>query len=841
LEARELLTAYPLSFYLDPGASHLSLSGYDSNTERDITPQGNGALVTQYSGRLNSLYDPTAHTLQFLLGGSTLEAANNGSWNPTLSGDDGSQPANYGGYAENDFIVPLEWSHLALRDIGGGLSNATPVSVAGGSIAPAETLNITQGGLAYRYAGVEYIASGSVIVRAMAGNSNAAAGSFQDLGDGSFHISLPINVSFNVPTTGGNYVDLTLSGTLNATASFCTAQVVGGVLTATNAGPAATLTLSHAGSTTTICGASFADNSYSSVVINTGHGHDIVNIEYALTGKPVTVNDGSGSDDVYISPSAQNLNNIQAPVTVHGNHAGTDNLIIDDQNNGGSQTFTLGIDSVARGAASIFYDNLADHVTVNGGNGGNTFNVQALSGSYLSVSLNTGPFNNVINVGSPAGSLDTIQAPLTVNGQGGLNTLNINDQGNPFDRTYTVTSNTVGRQGASTITYSSIQTLTVNSGSSSNDVVNVQSTSASTRVVCHASYTVNVGLAGQTHWINGDLRISDPPVGAFATVNVDDSADSSYRTVTHDTVAITGLNYGRIRGLSQGDILYRYIDANSATVKTGPGGAHVQIQYTEKPVNLIGNPAAPVSLFGSDGANNAWTITSQNAGALSSPRIAGPVTFSGVSNLHGGDGGNSFVFADQAGLTGAIDGGGGTNTLDYTAYSTSVLVDLQTGSATGVFGGVSNIQNVTGGSTGGGPGIYNILVGNGGNVLTGGTGRRNLLIAGGTASTLSGGNDDDILIGGTTAYDTEPGLVSLQAIMDYWSNTADDYGTRVANLLSASGVPLLDSTMVFNNGGGNTLTGNQGGPSELNLFYGLDPALETTDSNPAIGEQFINC
>jgi hypothetical protein len=840
LEARELLTAYPLAFYLDPGTSLLSLSGYDSNTERDISPQGNGALVTQYSGRLNSLYDPAAHTLQFLLSGSTLEASNNGSWNPTLSGDDGSQPANYGAYAEKDFIVPLEWSHLALRDIAGGLSNATPVSVAGGSIAPAETLNITQGGLAYRYAGVEYIASGSVSVRAMASNSNAAAGSFQDLGDGSFHIALPINVSFRV-STGGNYEDLTLSGTLNATASFCTAQVVGGVLTATNAGPAATLTLSHAGSTTTICGVSFADNSYSSVVINTGNGHDIVKIEYTLAGKPVTVNDGSGSDDVYISPLAQNLNNIQGPVTVHGNHAGTDNLIIDDQNNGGSQTFTLGIDSVARGAASIFYDNLANHVTVNGGNGGNTFNVQALSGTYLSVSLNTGPFNNVINVGSPAGSVDTIQAPLAVNGQGGLNTLNVNDQGNPFDRTYTLTSNTVGRQGASTITYSSIQTLRLNSGGSSNDVVNVQSTSASTQLVCHASYTVNVGFAGQTHWINGDLRITDPPIGAFATVIVDDSADSSYRTVTHDTVAITGINYGRIRGLSQGDILYRYIDTNSSTVKTGPGGADVHIQHTEKPVNLIGNPAAPVSLFGSDGANNAWTITSQNAGTLGSPFIAGPVTFGGVSNLHGGDGDNTFTFADNAGLTGAIFGGGGTNTLDYTAYSTSVLVDLQTGYATGAFAGVSNIQNVVGGSTGGGPGIYNILVGNGNNVLTGGNGRRNLLIAGGTASTLIGGNDDDILIGGTTAYDTEAGLVSLQAIMDYWSSTADDYATRVANLLSASGVPLFDATMVHNNGGGNTMTGNQGGAGELNLFYGLDPALETTDYNQAIGEQFINC
>ena len=77
--------------------------------------------------------------------------------------------------------------------------------------------------------------------------------------------------------------------------------------------------------------------------------------------------------------------------------------------------------------------------------------------------------------------------------------------------------------------------------------------------------------------------------------------------------------------------------------------------------------------------------------------------------------------------------------------------------------------------------------------------------------------------------------------MNYWSNTTDDYATRVANLLSGNGVPLLDATMVTNNGGGNTMTGNHGGAAEMNLFYGLDPTLETTDYNPAIGEQFINC
>ena len=135
------------------------------------------------------------------------------------------------------------------------------------------------------------------------------------------------------------------------------------------------------------------------------------------------------------------------------------------------------------------------------------------------------------------------------------------------------------------------------------------------------------------------------------------------------------------------------------------------------------------------------------------------------------------------------------------------------------------------GGNGGGAGVTNILVGKGGNVLTGGSGRRNLLIAGSSASTLLGGDDDDILIGGTTAYDLD--LVSLMAIMNYWSGTSDDYATRVGNLLAGNGVPLLDATTVTSNGGGNSLTAL----ASLNLYYGN--AADSTDYDPSSGAVFV--
>jgi hypothetical protein len=458
-----------------------------------------------------------------------------------------------------------------------------------------------------------------------------------------------------------------------------------------------------------------------------------------------------------------------------------------------------------------------------------------------------GHSGDTVNVGN-AGSVQAINGDLTITNPPSFTTLNVDDSVDAAALTVTLDTVTIDGSNYGRITglapaailynYSDTYTVTVQTGGAvSGATVNVLATGVPVNLIGQGHDTVNVGNVGSVQAIIGALTVSNPP--SFTTLNVDDSADGTTPTVTLGTVTINGSAYGSITGLAPAAIQYKYADTNTVTVQTGVGGATVNALATGKPVNLIGNPSGPISLFASDADNN-WSITSQNAGALSSALLVGTVTFSGAANLHGGNEADTFVFADGAGVDGTIDGGGGTNSLDYSGYSSSVVVDLQTGSATGVGQGAANIQIVTGG-TGGGAGVYNILVGNGGNVLTGGDGRRNLLIAGASASTLIGGNDDDILIGGTTAYDTEAGLASLQAIMAYWSSTTDDYATRVGNLLSGNGVPLLDATVVTNNGGGNTLTGNHGGAGEMNLFYGSDPTLDTTDYNPAIGEQFINC
>jgi DNA-binding beta-propeller fold protein YncE len=181
-------------------------------------------------------------------------------------------------------------------------------------------------------------------------------------------------------------------------------------------------------------------------------------------------------------------------------------------------------------------------------------------------------------------------------------------------------------------------------------------------------------------------------------------------------------------------------------------------------------------------------------------------TASAAVSLVGGTGGDTFHFADGASLAGNIVGGS-AGTLDYSAYTTSVVVNLQTGLATGVGGSVSGIRSVLGGSgTPAASGTYNLLIGAGGNILLGGTGRRNLLVAGGSASILLAGDNEDLLIAGSTSYDGEAALANWLQIAAYWAGS-DDFLTRAANLASGTGVPLLDATIVTGNGGGNVLAG----------------------------------
>ncbi|MCD4699804.1 MAG: hypothetical protein K8R91_04445, partial [Phycisphaerae bacterium] len=121
------------------------------------------------------------------------------------------------------------------------------------------------------------------------------------------------------------------------------------------------------------------------------------------------------------------------------------------------------------------------------------------------------------------------------------------------------------------------------------------------------------------------------------------------------------------------------------------------------------------------------------------------------ARVFGNPGDDIFYMEGNTTLTGALDGGGGTNTLDYSGYDSGITIDLPNNQADhiiksiGIPGSIEGIQNITGSN------YDDVLIGNNGdNVLTGNGG--NDWMAGGDA------NDTYVFVGDTFGNDTVQGV-----------------------------------------------------------------------------------
>lgn len=108
----------------------------------------------------------------------------------------------------------------------------------------------------------------------------------------------------------------------------------------------------------------------------------------------------------------------------------------------------------------------------------------------------------------------------------------------------------------------------------------------------------------------------------------------------------------------------------------------------------------------------------------------------GMEKLIGGKAVNLFVFEDGAIFGGTIVGGSGTNTLDYSAYTTAIAVNLGTGTATGT-SGISNISRIIGSTQ------NDTLTGNANANYIDGKAGNDIITGGGGNDTLIGGLGDD--------------------------------------------------------------------------------------------------
>ncbi len=252
----------------------------------------------------------------------------------------------------------------------------------------------------------------------------------------------------------------------------------------------------------------------------------------------------------------------------------------------------------------------------------------------------------------------------------------------------------------------------------------------------------------------------------------------------------------------------------SITVQLGNGNDSLTVDPTLSDVLAPDNIALDdvggagqntlASVAGAADPANTWDINSPGAGTLDQN-----ITFSGMTNLLGGSGSDTFSLGagmqnSQSAM--AINGGLGLATLDYSAYTGPVTVNLATGAATDL-ARISNISNVTGGSG------LNTITGNardsiitagpGDNVFTPGVGRDTFVF------------NADIDHGATRIYGA---AAAGSATLDF-SPTQNAAVTLDLSSASAQNVtPSLTLTLepantvtdVIGGGGLNTITANSG-------------------------------
>jgi hypothetical protein len=603
-----------------------------------------------------------------------------------------------------------------------------------------------------------------------------------------------------------------------------------------------------------------------SVTFDAGSGGNTINVPSMRLEGDVNINAGAGHDTVTVGNPSDGLGDFAAISTVNvaGSAGGTTLLVDDHGDNSPGAGLLVENNEVSRGFAQLFYSGLQKLVLDAGSGSGYEVDVIGTPAT-TALTVNAGSGADIVHAGGTLiGEVGRIQGPLTVNGTGNTQ-VTVFDQTTSTTQTYTLTANTVTTAAGFALTYSGLQSMTVNGGSANNTWVITATPTAGTvtlngggggnnfvdAVALTRAMTINGGSGSNTlsategagHFTTWD--ITGPGSGRVGKLlfftGMDDLAGT---TGVDDFQFFPG---GSIAGtIAGGSGLGNFLNYSH---ETGPVTVNLQADAAPQ-VNggaaagfsgitiFVGSTSSANTLIGPEADSaTTWTINSANGGSASCVGLA--FSFSGFENLVGGRFGSVFTFKAGGSLAGTLDGGGVPqhegNWLDYSALTTPVAVNLQTGAATAVAGLVSNIQNVHGGNGGNtltGDAQGNILIGGtGADSITGGSGP-SLLIGDAGADKVTGGSGGDILIGGPTTFDamTTANEQALMGILAEWQS-ADSYATRFADIDTGTGgglngtAKLNFGTTVQADAAANTLTAAPSSQALDWFFKGTGDAL----------------
>ena len=551
------------------------------------------------------------------------------------------------------------------------------------------------------------------------------------------------------------------------------------------------------------------------ITIDNAPGNDTVNIENDY-GVHVVVDAGDGTNTVNVSPTYKRLvDSVTGSLYIIGGDHGFTKVNLDDDNDGNIfNHYTLYSNHLVRGSfPDIVYTNV-NAVNFSAGAldaaGDGTINVESTAANE-NVTVHA-PANRPVRVSGVAGNLGNIAGPLTVYG----GRVTINDQWDP-QGIIAIAPNAVEvptpGSFALTARVSFYYAASVEVDASllySLNAIEVDGTAAGTPLTLDTGASPGIDLGPSQLGANtsldsfqASLNLVGPTANSHVNLFVNDRASLPSKSYTW---AISSGSIQRIG--TSGTVTIKY--SNLADVVVNAGAANDSFVVDDV---FVGGANQPVLGLAAGGGTNQlqgpdvpdqWylSFTAGEGNFLNSNSSVLPDTFFGMTKLVGGSAADTFHVKSSAALTGSLDGGRGTNALDYSALTAGVTVNLLLGTASGFAGGVAHIQNVTGGQG------NNVLVGDANpNVLIGGPGR-DLIIGGGGADTLNGGAGEDILVGAGTTLDRN--LAALAAVMAEWARTDEAYAARVSHIAGGggrNGATVLSLAQVVEDGAVDILTG----------------------------------
>jgi Ca2+-binding RTX toxin-like protein len=348
-------------------------------------------------------------------------------------------------------------------------------------------------------------------------------------------------------------------------------------------------------------------------------GYDGANIAGATTIEGIPVNSPFAA-----TAAGSTLALLNSALLVDGTPSGDTQLQVDDLGALTPESYTLRVrtvplppigELVRSGAAAIDYGPYVQ-LALNGGGHGNTIAVQGVLGN-TTARITAGAGNDTITVGNPSHTLIDIVGALTIDGQGGNDTLSVRDDGSSSAQAYTLSAASFVRQPAQllpavVINFTHVATLAFDASNNSGlNHITVNGTPSGVPVTVNAGSgdavleVDNLDAIGgplSFNWLTGNksLTVDDHTAAGSDTYRLDSvSGQTTLARSQASPITLSGLLH--ILNLAVGQLHDNTIDVDSlasntiAGIHAGNGADSVFVSDPGRSLNTIrGN----LSIFG---------------------------------------------------------------------------------------------------------------------------------------------------------------------------------------------------------------------------------------------------